>query len=102
MAMSDAILARLLSLHPRIIDLDLVRMWRILERLGHPETKLPPAIHIAGTNGKGSTLAYLRATLEAAGLAVHSYTSPHLVKFHERIRVAGKLISESDLSALLE
>ena len=61
MAMSDAILTRLLTLHPKIIDLDLVRMERILDRLGHPETRLPPVVHIAGTNGKGSTLAYLRA-----------------------------------------
>ena len=89
MAMSDAILTRLLTLHPKIIDLELDRMWRILDRLGNPEARLPPVIHIAGTNGKGSTLAYLRAILEAAGLKVHCYTSPHLVKFHERIRVAG-------------
>jgi len=102
MALSDAILTRLLTLHPKIIDLDLVRMLRILERLGHPEAKLPPVIHIAGTNGKGSTLAYLRAALEAAGLKVHCYTSPHLVKFRERIRVAGSLISEDDLIRLLE
>jgi dihydrofolate synthase / folylpolyglutamate synthase len=102
MAMSDAILARLLALHPKLIDLDLARMRRILERLGHPETRLPPAIHIAGTNGKGSTLAYLRAALEAAGLSVHCYTSPHLVKFHERIRVAGTLIDDADLADLLE
>ncbi len=102
MARSDAILMRLLELHPKIIDLSLVRMWRILERLGNPQKKLPPIIHIAGTNGKGSTLAFTRAIMEAAGLTVHSYTSPHLVKFHERIRVAGELISEVDLSALLE
>ncbi len=102
MAVSDAILTRLLSLHPKIIDLSLERMWRILERLGHPEEKLPPIIHIAGTNGKGSTLAFLRAMMDAAGLKVHAYTSPHLVKFHERIRVAGELISETALSALLE
>jgi dihydrofolate synthase / folylpolyglutamate synthase len=101
MAVSDAILTRLLALHPKIIDLSLDRMHRILARLGHPEQKLPPVIHIAGTNGKGSTQALLRAMLEAAGLTVHAYTSPHLVKFHERIRVAGELISEPDLSALL-
>jgi dihydrofolate synthase/folylpolyglutamate synthase len=100
--MSDAILMRLLTLHPKIIDLDLVRMERILDRLGHPELRLPPVVHIAGTNGKGSTLAYLRACLEAAGLKVHCYTSPHLVKFHERIRVAGELISDDELSRLLE
>lgn len=102
MARSDAILMRLLELHPKIIDLSLERMWRILERLGNPQKKLPPVIHIAGTNGKGSTLAITRAIMEAAELKVHCYTSPHLVKFHERIRVAGELISEHDLSALLE
>jgi dihydrofolate synthase / folylpolyglutamate synthase len=102
MARSDAILMRLLELHPKIIDLSLDRMWRILERLGNPQEKLPPVIHIAGTNGKGSTLAITRAIMEAAGLKVHCYTSPHLVKFHERIRVAGELISENDLSVLLE
>jgi dihydrofolate synthase / folylpolyglutamate synthase len=102
MARSDAILMRLLSLHPKIIDLSLDRMHRILSKLGNPERNLPPIIHIAGTNGKGSTLAMSRSILEAAGLKVHTYTSPHLVKFHERIRVAGELISEEALSALLE
>ncbi len=102
MARSDAILSRLLSLHPKIIDLSLDRMHRILARLGHPERQLPPVIHVAGTNGKGSCVAYLRSIMEAAGLRVHCYTSPHLVKFHERIRVAGELISENELSALLE
>src|SRR5438128_2562015 len=101
-ALSDAILMRLLTLHPKIIDLSLERMWRILERLGNPQTKLPPVIHVAGTNGKGSTVAMLRAILEAAGLKVHCYISPHLVKFQERIRLAGKLIAEDELSALLE
>ena len=106
MAMSDAILKRLLTLHPKIIDLSLERMRRILTRLDHPETRLPPVIHVAGTNGKGSTIAYLRAAMEAAGLAVHCYTSPHLVRFHERIRLgktgASALISDTALSALLE
>jgi dihydrofolate synthase / folylpolyglutamate synthase len=102
MAVSDAILTRLLSLHPKIIDLSLDRMHRILARLGNPERQLPPVIHIAGTNGKGSTLAFLRAIMEAAGLRVHAYTSPHLVKFHERIRLAGEFVSEDHLSALLE
>jgi dihydrofolate synthase/folylpolyglutamate synthase len=101
-ALSDAILTRLLSLHPKIIDLSLGRMHDILAKLGNPEKKLPPVIHVAGTNGKGSTVAYLRHVMEAAGLKVHAYTSPHLVKFHERIRVAGELISEPDLTALLE
>ena len=102
LALSDAILTRLLSLHPKIIDLSLERMWRILEGLGNPQTKLPPVIHVAGTNGKGSTLAILRAILEAAGLKAHCYTSPHLVKFHERIRLSDELIAEDALAALLE
>ncbi len=101
-ARSDAILNRLLSLHPKIIDLSLDRMARILELLGNPQDKLPPVIHVAGTNGKGSTVSYMRSILEAAGLRVHCYTSPHLVKFHERIYVAGKLIREEALFALLE
>jgi len=102
LALSDAILTRLLSLHPKIIDLSLDRMRSILGRLGNPQERLPPVIHVAGTNGKGSTVACLRAMLEAAGLRVHCYTSPHLVRFHERIRVAGELISEPALNALLE
>ncbi len=102
MALSDAILTRLLSLHPKIIDLSLGRMEALLAKLGHPERKLPPVIHVAGTNGKGSTVSYLRHIMQAAGLTVHAYTSPHLVKFHERIRVANDLISEADLTALLE
>lgn len=102
MAVSDAILMRLLELHPKIIDLSLDRMERILAKLGNPERRLPPVVHIGGTNGKGSTQAMLRAMMGAAGLKVHAYTSPHLVKFHERIRVAGALIVESDLTALLE
>ncbi len=102
MAVSDAILTRLLQLHPKIIDLSLERMHRLLALLDHPERKLPPVIHVAGTNGKGSTVAFARAMIEAAGLTAHCYTSPHLVKFHERIRLAGELISEAALSALLE
>lgn len=102
MAVSDAILTRLLQLHPKIIDLSLDRMHRLLALLGHPERKLPPVIHVAGTNGKGSTVAFSRAMIEAAGLKVHCYTSPHLVRFHERIRLAGNLIAEDHLSALLE
>ncbi|MCA0431734.1 MAG: bifunctional folylpolyglutamate synthase/dihydrofolate synthase [Proteobacteria bacterium] len=102
MAVSDAILTRLLSLHPKIIDLSLDRIERILARLGHPERHLPPVIHVAGTNGKGSTVAFCRAMIEAAGLTAHVYTSPHLVRFHERIRVAGELIGEEALSHLLE
>ncbi len=102
MAVSDAILMRLLELHPKIIDLSLDRMNSILAKLGYPQRQVPPVIHIGGTNGKGSTQAFVRAMMEAAGLKVHAYTSPHLVKFHERIRVAGNLIAEPDLSALLE
>jgi dihydrofolate synthase/folylpolyglutamate synthase len=101
MAVSDVILTRLLSLHPKIIDLSLDRMQRLLARLHHPEKNLPPTIHIGGTNGKGSTLAFLRAIMESAGLVVHAYTSPHLVRFHERIRVGGKLIDDDHLSSLL-
>jgi len=99
---SDDILARMMSLHPKIIDLTLDRMWRLLAALDHPERNLPPVIHIAGTNGKGSTQAMMRAGLEGAGKTVHAYTSPHLARFHERIRVAGSLISEPDLSAALD
>ena len=101
MALTDDILGRLLSLHPKIIDLSLDRMERLLARLGHPERHLPPVIHVAGTNGKGSTVAFLRAIIEAAGLTAHCYTSPHLVAFRERIRIAGTLIAEDDLKALL-
>lgn len=99
---SDRILARMLSLHPKIIDLTLDRVWRLLAALDHPERSVPPVIHLAGTNGKGSTLAMLRAGIEAAGKTAHAYTSPHLVRFHERIRVAGSLITEEALSAALD
>jgi dihydrofolate synthase/folylpolyglutamate synthase len=99
---SDAILARMMALHPKIIDLTLDRMWRLLARLGHPERNLPPVIHIAGTNGKGSTQAMIRAGLEQAGHRVHAYTSPHLARFHERIRLAGTLIDEDHLTAVLD
>ncbi|MBZ4020939.1 bifunctional folylpolyglutamate synthase/dihydrofolate synthase [Rhodobacter sp. TJ_12] len=99
---SDDILARLMGLHPKIIDLTLDRVHRLLAALGHPERTLPPVIHLAGTNGKGSTQAMIRAGLEASGKRVHAYTSPHLARFHERIRLAGDLISEPDLAALLD
>ncbi|ULB10856.1 bifunctional folylpolyglutamate synthase/dihydrofolate synthase [Cereibacter azotoformans] len=99
---SDIILARMMSLHPKVIDLTLDRVHRLLAGLGHPERSLPPVIHIAGTNGKGSTQAMIRAGLEAQGLQVHAYTSPHLARFHERIRLAGALISEPALAALLD
>lgn len=99
---SDVILQRMMSLHPKIIDLTLDRVLRLLDRLGNPQNALPPVIHIAGTNGKGSTLAMIRAGLEGAGLACHAYTSPHLARFHERIYLAGRLISEPDLTAVLD
>ncbi|MEL6103261.1 MAG: Mur ligase family protein, partial [Pseudomonadota bacterium] len=92
----------MMALHPKVIDLTLDRVWRLLNRLGNPQDQLPPVIHIAGTNGKGSTLAMLRAGLQAAGKRVHAYTSPHLVRFHERIRLAGKLIAEDALADLLD
>lgn len=99
---SDQVLTRLMGLHPKLIDLTLDRVHRLLAALGHPERKLPPVIHIAGTNGKGSTSAFLQAMAEAAGLRVHRYTSPHLVRFHERIVLGGKEISEDALVDLLE
>ena len=99
----DSIVARLTALHPKRIDLSLDRMQRLLAALDHPERKLPPVIHVAGTNGKGSTIAFLRAILEAAGLRVHVYTSPHLVRFNERFRLGepgeGKLVSDAELIA---
>src|SRR5665213_3460411 len=99
---SDAILERLLTLHPKRIDLVLDRIERLLAALGHPERKMPPVIHVAGTNGKGSTCAFSRAILEAQGLKVHVYTSPHLVHFHERIRLASGIIGEDELAATLD
>src|SRR5262245_44528887 len=106
MSSSDAIMARFTALHPRKIDLSLTRIEQLLVRLGHPERRLPPVIHVAGTNGKGSTIAFMRAALEAAGYGVHVYTSPHLVHFHERIRLAapggGRLVEEAPLIAAFE
>ena len=99
---SDAVLERMMTLHPKVIDLTLDRVHRLLAALGDPERRLPPVIHIAGTNGKGSTQAMIRAGLEASGDRVHAYTSPHLARFHERIRLAGALISEPALTALLD
>ncbi|SFQ44556.1 dihydrofolate synthase / folylpolyglutamate synthase [Roseivivax halotolerans] len=99
---SDHILMRMMALHPKYIDLTLDRVWQLLEKLGHPERSLPKVIHLAGTNGKGSTQAMIRAGLEAQGNRVHAYTSPHLARFHERIRLAGDLISEADLAVLLD
>jgi len=99
---ADSILARLARLHPKIIDLSLGRIERLLDSLGRPQDALPPVIHVAGTNGKGSVIATMRAIGEAAGYRVHVYTSPHLVRFNERIRLAGKLIDDETLAALLE
>lgn len=99
---SDAMLQRMMAFHPKIIDLTLDRVQRMLAALGHPEDRLPPVIHIAGTNGKGSTQAMIRAGLEQQGKRVHAYTSPHLAWFHERIRLAGALISEEALAQLLD
>ncbi|MCF6432502.1 folylpolyglutamate synthase/dihydrofolate synthase family protein [Leisingera sp. MMG026] len=99
---SDAILARMMALHPKIIDLTLDRVWRLLAALDNPQDKLPPVIHLAGTNGKGSTQAMIRAGLEGMGKSVHAYTSPHLARFHERIRLAGELISEQYLTEVLD
>ena len=99
---SDLILERMLALHPKKIDLSLGRLEALLARLGDPQLALPPVIHVAGTNGKGSTVAFMRAVLEAAGRKVHVYTSPHLVRFHERIRLAGRLVDEARLTAALE
>ncbi|WP_308916139.1 folylpolyglutamate synthase/dihydrofolate synthase family protein [Jannaschia sp. LMIT008] len=101
MARSDAVLERLMALHPKVIDLSLDRMHRLLAALGHPERDLPPVVHVAGTNGKGSTVATIRAGLEGAGERVHAYTSPHLARFHERIRLGGALIAEDALADVL-
>ncbi|MDZ7709123.1 MAG: folylpolyglutamate synthase/dihydrofolate synthase family protein [Roseovarius sp.] len=101
-ATSDIILSRMMALHPKIIDLTLDRVWRLLDALGNPQERLPPVIHIAGTNGKGSTLAMMRAGIEAEGQTCHAYTSPHLARFHERIRLAGTLISEDHLAEVLD
>ena len=99
--MTDAILDRLMRLHPKLIDLELDRIERLLADVGSPHLKLPPVVHVAGTNGKGSLVAYLRAMAEAAGYRVHVYTSPHLVRFNERIRVAGELIGDDMLEDVL-
>lgn len=102
MSRTDAILKRLLTLHPKLMDLALDRQIGLLERMGRPQDHVPPVIHVAGTNGKGSTIAYLRAFLEASGKRVHVYNSPHLVRFNERIRLAGELVGTRQLNAALE
>src|SRR5215475_1938248 len=105
MTQVDAILARLLALHPKRIDLSLDRMRRILDALDHPERRVPPVVHVAGTNGKGSTIAFMRAMLEAGGHSVHVYTSPNLVRMNERFRLGaiggGVLVSDSELADVL-
>jgi len=106
MRTSDQLLAELRGLHPKLIDLSLGRIEALLARLGNPQDKLPPVIHVAGTNGKGSAVAFLKAMLQAAGKRVHVYTSPHLVRFHERIELAGadgtaRAIGEAELVELL-
>ncbi len=98
----EGIVARLHGLHPRLIDLSLDRLLGLLAKLDHPERRLPPIVHVAGTNGKGSTCAFLRAIGEAAGQRVHVYTSPHLVRFNERFRIAGRLVDDDALAAALE
>ncbi len=102
----DPLIARLSALHPRQIDLNLDRMHRLLAALDHPERRLPPVIHVAGTNGKGSTVAYLRAILEAAGLRVHVFTSPYLVRINECFRLGrnhgGVLVDDDELRGTLE
>jgi dihydrofolate synthase/folylpolyglutamate synthase len=100
--LTDAITQRFAPLHPRLVDLSLGRIERLLADLGHPQDKTPPVIHVAGTNGKGSTVAFMRAILEAAGKRVHVYTSPHLVRFNERIRLAGELVDDARLDAALD
>ncbi|TCP60948.1 dihydrofolate synthase/folylpolyglutamate synthase [Rhodovulum bhavnagarense] len=101
-APSDILLERMMALHPKVIDLTLDRVQRLLSALDHPERRLAPVVHIAGTNGKGSTLAMVRAGLQGAGHRVQAYTSPHLARFHERIRLSDGLISEPALAAILD
>lgn len=101
METSEDILERLMTFHPQYINLELDRILHILEALGRPQDRLPPVIHIAGTNGKGSTSATLKAIFEASGKRVHSFISPHLVNYHERIILAGQVISEEALKAIL-
>ena len=98
----DPISERLRARHPQRIDLSLDRMRALCAALGNPQDRLPPVVHVAGTNGKGSTVSLIRAIAEAAGLRVHAYTSPHLVRFNERIRLAGTLISDDQLNDVLD
>lgn len=100
--MKDPISQRLAARHPQRIDLSLDRIRRLLAAVGNPQERLPPVVHVAGTNGKGSTVAFLRAMAEADGRSVHVYTSPHLVRFNERIRLAGRLIEDAELEGILD
>lgn len=100
--MKDPISQRLAARHPQRIDLSLDRIRRLLAAVGDPQDRLPPVVHVAGTNGKGSTIAFLRAMAEADGLTVHVYTSPHLVRFNERVRLAGRLIEDAELERILD
>ena len=99
---AEQALARLAALHPKLIDLGLERSFALLRKLGDPHLRLPPTIHVAGTNGKGSVIAFLRALAEAGGVTTHVYSSPHLCRFNERIRLAGTLIDDAALADLLE
>ena len=99
---AEAVVARLHARYPRLIDLSLGRLQRVLATLGNPQDRLPPTIHVAGTNGKGSVCAFIRAMGEAAGMRVHVTTSPHLVRFNERIRLAGTLVTDAQLSDALD
>jgi len=99
---ADALINKLSEIHPKGFDLSLDRILHLLEKLGNPQDKLPPVMHVAGTNGKGSTLAFARAILEAQGYKVHVHTSPHLVNWHERYRLAGKLVSDDQLAIAIE
>jgi dihydrofolate synthase/folylpolyglutamate synthase len=98
----EGLIARLQARHPRLIDLSLGRMQRVLAAIGHPDRRLPPVLHVAGTNGKGSACAFLRSIGEAAGLRVHVFISPHLVHFNERIRLAGTLVSDAAMEAAID
>jgi dihydrofolate synthase/folylpolyglutamate synthase len=102
MNQQDAIVSRFAPLHPKRIDLSLGRIERLLADLGSPHKRLPPVVHVAGTNGKGSTIAFMRAALEAAGKRVHVYTSPHLIRFNERIRIAGDLVDDERMFAAFD
>ena len=99
---SNQILKRLELLHPKKIDLSLFRLNKLLKKLGNPHLNLAPVIHIAGTNGKGSVTSYLRSIFEAANLRVHTYTSPHLIRFNEKIKINLNLIENKNINSLLE